>query len=214
MSYPFVLINGFTPNKGDWTSFGNAVSHQQQGNTISRHNAGGFALNISFPGTRAFRVRFAPAPNPNYGTEISYAVVPRNLGAVTLRIQDLGDHLVVGAGAMTVRIDVQPCRICISRGSQHISDRLAPAAPTIDTTEVFGTESCVGCHDSSSITIGFKKDLATGLELADKNGIPTPVYGENNHFGKTGNASFSWMLQQETKARPRDIHDPKLKVKN
>lgn len=86
-------------------------------------------------------------------------------------------------------------------GPLEQDDRLAAGSPPIDNTPVFGTESCVGCHYSSGITIGFKKD-ADGKELL-VNGVPQPIFGENNHFGKTGNASFSWMLQLEPTAEPR-----------
>jgi hypothetical protein len=91
-------------------------------------------------------------------------------------------------------------------GSLEQDDRLAANSSPIDATIVNGTESCVGCHYSAGITIGFKTDLKTGKEIVDKNGVPVPVYGENNHFGKTGNASFSWMLQQEPEAKRVDIH--------
>jgi hypothetical protein len=87
-------------------------------------------------------------------------------------------------------------------GPLEQDDRLAPGAPPIDSTPVFGTESCVGCHYSSGIAIGFKKDKS-GKEILNLNSLPTPIYGENNHFGKTGNANFSWLLQIEAKARPR-----------
>jgi hypothetical protein len=83
----------------------------------------------------------------------------------------------------------------------------------IDSTSVIGSESCVGCHYSSGITQGFKIDMETGREVVDKNGYPTAVYGENNHFGKTGGANFSWMLQLEPKARKRDIHSANVIVK-
>ena len=73
----------------------------------------------------------------------------------------------------------------------------------IDSTKVFGTESCVGCHYSSGVAIGFKKN-PDGSEMV-VNGKPVPIYGENNHFGKTGNASFSWMLQLEPQAKKRPV---------
>lgn len=97
-------------------------------------------------------------------------------------------------------------------GALEQDDRLAPDAPTIDSTKIRGTESCVGCHYSSGIAIGFKKDLDTGRTIVDKRGVPVAVFGENNHFGKTGNASFSWMLQLEPKAKQRDPHDPRVIV--
>jgi hypothetical protein len=86
-------------------------------------------------------------------------------------------------------------------GNVEQDDRLVPTAPPIDSQRAFATESCVGCHYSSGITIGFKKN-ADGTEQLI-NGVPVPIYGENNHFGRTGGANFSWMLQQEPKALPR-----------
>jgi hypothetical protein len=87
-------------------------------------------------------------------------------------------------------------------GPLEQDDRLASGAPPIDSKPVFGTESCVGCHYSSGIAIGFKTD-DNGKEILDSNWLPTPIYGENNHFGKTGNGNFSWLLQIEAKARSR-----------
>jgi len=77
-------------------------------------------------------------------------------------------------------------------GPLEQDDRLPPGSPPIDNTIVIGTESCVGCHYSSGICIGFKM----------VNGVRTPIFGENNHFGKTGGAAFSWLLQLEAKAKP------------
>jgi hypothetical protein len=99
-----------------------------------------------------------------------------------------------------------------SAGALEQDDRLASDAPTIDATPIEATESCVGCHYSSGIAIGFKKDLTTGRTIVDKRGVPMAVFGENNHFGKTGNASFSWMLQLEPKVKPRDPQDPHVIV--
>ncbi|MBK7237970.1 MAG: hypothetical protein IPI02_21035 [Sterolibacteriaceae bacterium] len=87
-------------------------------------------------------------------------------------------------------------------GALEQDDRLAPGAPSIDSTIVIGTESCVGCHYSAGIAIGFKRNAA-GEEIL-QNGYPIAIYGENGHFGKTGNAHFSWLLQLEAKAKPRN----------
>lgn len=97
-------------------------------------------------------------------------------------------------------------------GQLEQDDRLAMGSAPIDATRVNGTESCVGCHYSSGIATAYKRDVQ-GRQIVDKNGIPAIVYGENNHDGKTGNASFSWMLQLEPRARPvKDIHDPNVVV--
>jgi hypothetical protein len=86
-------------------------------------------------------------------------------------------------------------------GPLEQDDRLADGSPPIDTTPVTGTESCVGCHYSAGICIGFKKK-PDGSYLLDSSGQRIPIYGENGHFGKTGNANFSWLLQIEAKSKP------------
>lgn len=82
-------------------------------------------------------------------------------------------------------------------GPLEQDDRLAPGSPPIDCTPVFGTESCTGCHFSAGANLGFRKDPASGAR--------TPIFGINGHFGKTGSANFSWLLQIEA----RSTHDPK-----
>ena len=65
----------------------------------------------------------------------------------------------------------------------------------IDSTMVTGTESCVGCHYSAGICIGYKKNLDGTPFLA--NGLRVPVFGDRENSGKNANANFSWMLQLE-----------------
>lgn len=86
-------------------------------------------------------------------------------------------------------------------GPLEQDDRLAPGSPPIDKTEVIGTESCVGCHYSAGICIGFKKK-DNGEPFLDAFGRRVPIYGENGHFGKTGHANFSWLFQIEAQAAP------------
>jgi hypothetical protein len=71
-------------------------------------------------------------------------------------------------------------------GPLEQDDRLAPGVP-LDTTEVRGTESCVGCHYSAGICIGFRT----------VDGQRTPIFGENANFGRNGNGNFSWLFQIE-----------------
>lgn len=85
-------------------------------------------------------------------------------------------------------------------GPLEQDDRLAANAPPIDDTVVIGTESCVGCHYSSGICIGFKKNV-DGSEARDPvTQQKVPIFGENNHFGKTGGANFSWLFQIEARS--------------
>jgi hypothetical protein len=50
---------------------------------------------------------------------------------------------------------------------------------------IFGTESCIGCHSSASIAIGYETNETTGKK--------TPT------FGAAGIADFSWLLQIKAK---------------
>jgi hypothetical protein len=69
-----------------------------------------------------------------------------------------------------------------------------------DTTMVFGTESCAGCHYSAGACIGFRKD-ASGKLLHDDKGNKLPIFGQNGNSGLTGNANFSWLLQLEAHSK-------------
>jgi hypothetical protein len=73
---------------------------------------------------------------------------------------------------------------------------------SIDTTNVFGTESCVGCHYSAGACLGFRKDSA-GKFLRDASGNKLPIFGENAHGGRSANANFSWLLQIEAKSKEK-----------
>ncbi len=86
-------------------------------------------------------------------------------------------------------------------GPLEQDDRLANGAPPIESTLVIGTESCVGCHYSAGAAIGFKR-YADGSYKTDEHGRKIPIFGENGHFGKTGNAALSWQLQIEAQAKP------------
>jgi hypothetical protein len=72
-------------------------------------------------------------------------------------------------------------------------DRL-PTGTVADSTKVFGTESCVGCHYSSGIAVGYR--------IID--GEKQPIFGINSNDGRTGSANYSWLLQMEAKFRQPD----------
>lgn len=95
-------------------------------------------------------------------------------------------------------------------GPLEQDDRLANNAPPIDSTRVIGTESCVGCHYSAGAAIGFKRNDDGSYKL-DSSGRKIAIFGENSHFGRTGNAAFSWLLQIEAQAEPVHPSDAKPK---
>jgi hypothetical protein len=70
---------------------------------------------------------------------------------------------------------------------------------SIDTTKVFATESCAGCHFSAGACIGFRKD-SRGNYLQGSDGKKMPIFGKNASDGRTGGANFSWALQIEAQS--------------
>jgi hypothetical protein len=82
-------------------------------------------------------------------------------------------------------------------GPLEQDDRLAPGQVS-DATLVFGTESCVGCHYSAGMCLGFKRD-AEG-RLVSKDGNKVPIFGINSNGGRTANADFSWLLQMKAQS--------------
>jgi hypothetical protein len=77
-------------------------------------------------------------------------------------------------------------------------DRLA-SDQVADKTLVFGTESCVGCHYSAGMCLGFKHDAEGRLVYKDGNKVP--IFGINAHGGRSGGADFSWLLQMKAQSR-------------
>jgi hypothetical protein len=87
-------------------------------------------------------------------------------------------------------------------GPLEQDDRLASDAQPIDHTPVNGTESCVGCHYSAGICLGFRKGDNGAFLLDPQTKQRIPIFGENAAFGKSGNADFSWLLQIEGRSQP------------
>jgi hypothetical protein len=85
-------------------------------------------------------------------------------------------------------------------GPLEEDDRLTDNS-LIDSSMVTGTESCVGCHYSAGIAIGYKRNLDGTWAMAD--GKRVPIFGDRNNTGKVGGAHFSWMLQLEASSPNR-----------
>jgi len=92
-------------------------------------------------------------------------------------------------------------------GPLEQDDRLAPGRNP-DSTKVFGTESCVGCHYSAGVCLGFKRDAEGKLVIVD--GSKQPIFGGNSNGGRTGNADFSWLLRM--KAQSEEVPKPAPKT--
>ena len=76
-------------------------------------------------------------------------------------------------------------------------DRLA-GGQLADPTPVFGTESCVGCHYSAGMCLGFKHDADGKLVYAEGNKVP--IFGYYANGGHNGNADYSWLLMMKAQS--------------
>ena len=116
-TYSFVNVNGFTPASG-WNPVGPIASCQQQGNQFVLKTAqGGLTLILAFLSPTCFRVRFNPNPNADFSAanDLSYAVVNRDLGAVTLNVNQTAQLLTVNTGAIVVNVALDEYRLTVSR---------------------------------------------------------------------------------------------------
>jgi alpha-glucosidase len=129
-SYIYQEVNGFTPNQQDasgkflpWQSIGNVVAapFNTAENSIVFSASNGVSVKLYALGSSAFRIRFNPAPNADYSTNASYAVVSPTVGPVNPQItstppatweMDLGD--------IQVKVNLLPFLISVYRGSQLI----------------------------------------------------------------------------------------------
>ncbi|HET9256880.1 MAG TPA: TIM-barrel domain-containing protein, partial [Pseudonocardiaceae bacterium] len=120
MSYRFVNVDNFTPNLGGWTTMGQITSVSKSASAFTFSRGDGHAVQVSFLGPNAFRVRFQPVANPDYRRETSIAVVDRDLGAASLDVKDDPHQLRINTGAIEISIDLNPFRLCVYRDGQLI----------------------------------------------------------------------------------------------
>jgi alpha-glucosidase len=122
MSYQFVNVDAFVPNSVQgWSGVGDIVSVEPDGNVFLLRAASGMAVQLSFLGPQAFRVRFHPVDDPDYSRDPSYAVVDRDLGAVTVQVaSQSSSQLVLDTGSLRVEVGLQPYALSVYRGAQLI----------------------------------------------------------------------------------------------
>jgi alpha-glucosidase len=119
-TYSFVNVDNFTPTSG-WNPVGPISSCQQQGNQFVMKTAqGGLTLILTFLSPTCFRIRFNPNPNADFSAanDVSYAVINRNLGAVTLSVNQTAGQLTVSTGAIVVNVGLNPYFLTVTRPGQ------------------------------------------------------------------------------------------------
>lgn len=123
MDFPFVPVNGFTPNNPGWSTVG-AIDNWSVDPAGRRFtfNFGPRSLFIEVLGPTSFRLRFNPATGAAYNYETSVAVVSRDLGLTGLNVthQQQGSQLTIATGTMTLQVGLAPFAVQVYRGAQLI----------------------------------------------------------------------------------------------
>ncbi len=125
MSFPFVTVDGFTPNSGTWSSVGN-IDHWSVDATGRNFTFtfGGRSLVLQVLGPAAFRLRFNPASGAAYNYETSVAVVTHDLGLAGLNVTNnsapQGGTLVINTGTLAIQVALAPFAVQVFRGTQLI----------------------------------------------------------------------------------------------
>jgi alpha-glucosidase len=124
MNFPFVPVNGFTPNNSGWSGVGNIDSWSAD--STGRNFTfvfGSRSLVLQLLGPTAFRLRFNPASGATYDYEVSTAVVDRDLGLASLQAshsQPSASQLVIETGVLTITIGLTPFAVQVYRNGQLI----------------------------------------------------------------------------------------------
>jgi alpha-glucosidase len=126
-NFPFVPVNGFTPNNSGWSTVGNIASWSPDSTgrrfTFVFGASSAYSLYIEVLGPSAYRLRFNPAPGATYATENSTAVVTRDLGLAGLKVttaQPNPQTLQINTGTITIQVALQPFYVQVFKGSQLI----------------------------------------------------------------------------------------------
>lgn len=125
--FPFVAVNGFTPNNSGWTTVGTIASVTPDASgrrfTFVFGAGGAYSLYLEVLGPTAYRLRFNPAAGATYKTETSTAVVNRNLGLSGVTVttsKPNAQTLQIQTGAMTIQVGLAPFSVQVYRGGQLI----------------------------------------------------------------------------------------------
>ncbi|MGY5351272.1 TIM-barrel domain-containing protein [Wenyingzhuangia sp. IMCC45533] len=123
--YKYVQVNEFQPNVDGWNEIGDIKEYKFNGNDLLLTNEDDYQIKISFLSKSTIRVRFKPMVSPNYDTDESYAVVNRDLGAVSINHQFLtenGGTLHITTGVVDVYIGLAPYGISVQKNGKVITE--------------------------------------------------------------------------------------------
>jgi alpha-glucosidase len=119
--FPFVRVNGFTPNNPGWNTVGNIdnVTPDADGHSFL-FTFGARSLRLSVLGPRSFRLRFNPAPGAVYTSESSIAVATRDLGLAGLQLnasRPQQNEFQIDTGTIRILLGLAPFAISVFRSA-------------------------------------------------------------------------------------------------
>jgi alpha-glucosidase len=124
-TFPFVPVNGFTPNNSGWSTIGKIDSWNASANRLRYTFVfGSRSLYIEVIGASAYRLRFNPAAGASYTTENSTAVVSRDLGLSGLVVdssQSTPSKVIIDTGTIQIQVALDSFYVQVYRGAQLIS---------------------------------------------------------------------------------------------
>ena len=119
-SFQYVDVQSFTPNSGAWTALANVTGATQNGNSFTLQMSSGPGPVITFLSNTAFRVRFNPNPGANLTSDISVAVVNRNLGPVAAAVTRSATSITIATPEISLVINNNPYGLSVYRGNQLV----------------------------------------------------------------------------------------------
>jgi alpha-glucosidase len=124
--FPFVEVDGFTPNRQGWSTVGQININNVDSNGGNTRHVFPFgtqrSLVVEVLGPTAFRLRFNPAQSATYDSEYSVSVVNRDLGLTGLQVNKItsANQLVLDTGAIQIIIGLDPFEVSVKRGAQLV----------------------------------------------------------------------------------------------
>jgi alpha-glucosidase len=181
-SFQYVNVQNFTPNLGQWTSLANVTGQGRNGNVFTLSMSSGPGPVISFLSNSAFRVRFNPAPDADLTSDISYAVVNRNLGQVTLNVTENSETITIDTSVIQVVINKAPYGVLVFRAGQLIH----ADTPTYNLVYIPGQEVIANfkIYPANACYVGFGEKA--GAQLLKNNFTMTTFNDDNFKYVEGG----------------------------
>ena len=193
--YQFVQVNEFRPNQNDaWKGIGQITNWTKENDTtILLTNADGKVIQLSFLSPTALRVRFNPSSN-DFSNNNSFAVVNRDLGSVSLSIEE-GEingfaTLFIKTDVITVHVGLAPYGIAVYKGEQLIH------SDVYGKNLVYNGEMVANLKKSPSNEAYYGFGEKAGAEL-NKRGFTMTFFNYDNFtYGNNGDDGYSMVPNQ------------------